>query len=64
VIREVVAGAGPRVDLVELESWLERTRHLGRDFRPDGLHIFEEQSAELADRYLGPWLVDRAQIGG
>ena len=31
VIREVVADAGPRVDLVELESWLERTRHLGRD---------------------------------
>jgi peptidoglycan/LPS O-acetylase OafA/YrhL len=64
VIRDVVARTGDRVDLIELETWLDNSNHIGRDFRRDGLHIQEEQSAELADRYLGPWIVRRATTVG
>lgn len=61
VLGDVVAArAGRGVALVDLDAWLNATGHTGNDWRPDGVHIVEAASTELATQYLGPWLVRRA----
>ena len=61
VIRAVVASAPPGVQLVDLDSWLNRSGHADSDWwRPDGVHFSEASAHKLAVDYLGPWLIAAA----
>lgn len=54
VIREVAAGSD--VEVSDLAAWLAQRRR-STNWRPDGLHLSDEGAEQLANEYLGPWLV-------
>ncbi|CAN5544509.1 acyltransferase family protein [soil metagenome] len=65
VIREVVENSTTNVrqgvQLVDLDSWLDRAGHAESDWwRPDKVHFSEESAHQLAVDYLGPWLIAAA----
>jgi hypothetical protein len=64
VIREVVAeaaAAGASVELADMAGWFTAAGHdAAANWRPDGTHLTEESATWLADRWLGPWLIDAA----
>jgi peptidoglycan/LPS O-acetylase OafA/YrhL len=63
VIRDVAesqTNAG-RVTVVDLASWFTAAGHDRDDsWRPDGIHLNERSAGWLAERWLGPLLVERA----
>ena len=67
VIHEVVAesaATGAAVRSAELATWFEDAGHdTDETWRPDGTHLTEESAGWLAERWLGPWLVNTA-LGG
>ncbi len=64
VIREVAASsaeAGGNVVVCDLDHWFSQAGHDRESaWRPDGTHLNEESARWLADRWLGPWLVNAA----
>jgi len=40
----------------DLAAWLAQRRR-STNWRPDGLHLSDEGAEQLANEYLGPWLV-------
>ncbi len=67
VIRQVAAeavAAGSVVKVAELSTWFEDAGHDRDDtWRPDGTHLTEESATWVAERWLGPWLVESALSG-
>lgn len=57
IIREVAAAAGEKVTLLELDDWFTRAGHASDDWRPDGTHMDEKSGKQLAEDFVGPWLV-------
>jgi peptidoglycan/LPS O-acetylase OafA/YrhL len=64
VIREVAADAaasGGSVVVCDVDRWMTQAGHdTDTAWRPDGTHLNEESARWLADRWLGPWLVNAA----
>jgi peptidoglycan/LPS O-acetylase OafA/YrhL len=64
VIREVVAAFDGRVEVADLDRWLDESGHAGApSWRPDGVHLTEWSGRQVAERWLGPLLVGVA-LGG
>ena len=64
VIREVAASAMPAggsVVVCDMDHWFTQAGHdTDAAWRPDGTHMNEQSARWLADRWLGPWLVNAA----
>ena len=61
VASDVVAPPGAAVTVCEMDDWFTEWGHADDDvWRPDGTHLTEQSAGWLADRWLGPWLVDTA----
>lgn len=62
IIRDTTAGASDpmRVTSVDLSGWYAESRIDDREARPDGMHFEVDGAAEVADRFLGPTLVNVA----
>ena len=57
VMREVAAAAGPQVAVNELDAWFTASGDLVAGWRPDGTHLTEESAEQLAEVFVGPWLI-------
>ena len=61
VIDEVVSSFGDRhAEVIDLEHWLGASDLDGREARPDGVHLGLDAATEIADRCIGPSLVNLA----
>jgi hypothetical protein len=61
VVRDTVVPSGVVVTTCDLDQWFRQAGH-DRDesWRPDGTHLTEESAGQVAERWLGPWLVATA----
>ncbi len=61
IIRDVVSRFSRHVGLVDLDAWARATGRFDDDtWRADGVHIDVGPATELAEQFLGPWLVAEA----
>lgn len=61
VIEQVASDAGPSVEVVDLDAWMNAAGHADEvGWRPDGTHLTEMSAFEVVERWLGPTLVSRA----
>jgi peptidoglycan/LPS O-acetylase OafA/YrhL len=61
IVREAAARFEHHVSLVDLDAWARETgRFDDPGFRADGVHIDEGPATEMAEQFLGPWLVIEA----
>ena len=61
IIRDVVSRFSRHVSLVDLDAWARATGRFDDDtWRADGVHIDVGPATELAEQFLGPWLVAEA----
>ncbi len=61
IIRDVVSRFGRHVSLVDLDAWARATGRFDDDtWRADGVHIDVGPATELAEQFLGPWLMAEA----
>ena len=61
IVREAAARFDHHVSVVDLDAWVRATgRFDDPGFRADGVHIDEGPATEMAEQFLGPWLVIEA----
>ncbi len=61
IVREAVARFEHHVSVVDLDAWARATgRFDDPTFRADGVHIDEGPATDMAEQFLGPWLVIEA----
>ena len=61
IVREAAARFEHHVSVVDLDAWARATgRFDDASWRADGVHIDEGPATEMAEQFLGPWLVIEA----
>ena len=61
IIRDATSRFSSHVSVLDLDAWATATGKAGDDtWRADGVHIDEGPATELAEQFVGPWLVREA----
>jgi peptidoglycan/LPS O-acetylase OafA/YrhL len=61
IIRDATRRFERHVSVVDLDAWARAAGRFDDDtWRADGVHIDEEPATDLAEQFLGPWLVAEA----